>query len=197
MELDDFKNSLNVESNEEAQHLTPKIIDQMIERKYYSKMKRIAYAEYIGVAICLLAATFIGLNFYKLDTSFLKATGIVSIFTLLIISIISLVSLWAFNNIRDVNKPFVETLKTFATHKLRFYKLQKVNVVLSYLLLVTIIILISKLFNDIDVTGNKYFWIFSFTFGYIFLLFYSRWVMKYYKKTLLQTEELLKELSAL
>lgn len=197
MELDDFKNSLNRESNEEAQHLTPKIIDQMIERKYYSKMKRIAYPEYIGVAICLLAATFIGLNFYKLDTPFLKATGIVSIFTLLIISIISLVSLRAFNNIRDVNKPFVETLKTFATHKLRFYKLQKVNVVLSYLLLVTIIVLISKLFNGIDVTGNKYFWIFSFTFGYIFLLFYSRWVMKYYKKTLLQTEELLKELSAL
>ena len=197
MELDDFKNSLNRESNEEAQHLTPKIIDQMIERKYYSKMKRIAYPEYIGVAICLLAATFIGLNFYKLDTPFLKGTGIVSIFTLLIISIISLVSLRAFNNIRDVNKPFVETLKTFATHKLRFYKLQKVNVVLSYLLLVTIIVLISKLFNGIDVTGNKYFWIFSFTFGYIFLLFYSRWVMKYYKKTLLQTEELLKELSAL
>ena len=197
MELDDFKNSLNRESNEEAQHLTPKIIDQMIERKYYSKMKRIAYPEYIGVAICLLAATFIGLNFYKLDTPFLKGVGIVSIFTLLIISIISLVSLRTFNNIKDVNKPFVETLKTFATHKLRFYKLQKVNVVLSYLLLVTIIILISKLFNGIDVTGNKYFWIFSFTFGYIFLLFYSRWVMKYYKKTLMQTEELLKELSAL
>lgn len=197
MELDDFKNSLNRESNEEAQHLTPKIIDQMIERKYYSKMKRIAYPEYIGVAICLLAATFIGLNFYKLDTPFLKGIGIVSIFTLLIISIISLVSLRTFNNIKDVNKPFVETLKTFATHKLRFYKLQKVNVVLSYLLLVTIIILISKLFNGIDVTGNKYFWIFSFTFGYIFLLFYSRWVMKYYKKTLMQTEELLKELSAL
>ena len=197
MELDDFKNSLNRESNEEAQHLTPKIIDQMIERKYYSKMKRIAYPEYIGVAICLLAATFIGLNFYKLDTPFLKGVGIVSIFTLLIISIISLVSLRTFNNIKDVNKPFVETLKTFATHKLRFYKLQKVNVVLSYLLLVTIIVLISKLFNGIDVTGNKYFWIFSFTFGYIFLLFYSRWVMKYYKKTLMQTEELLKELSAL
>ena len=197
MELDDFKNSLNRESNEEAQHLTPKIIDQMIERKYYSKMKRIAYPEYIGVAICLLAATFIGLNFYKLDTPFLKGIGIVSIFTLLIISIISLVSLRTFNNIKDVNKPFVETLKTFATHKLRFYKLQKVNVVLSYLLLVTIIILISKFFNGIDVTSNKYFWIFSFTFGYIFLLFYSRWVMKSYKKTLMQTEELLKELSAL
>ena len=197
MELDDFKNSLNKERNAEAQHLTPKIIDQMIERKYYSKMKRIAYPEYIGVAICLLAATFIGLNFYKLDTPFLKGVGIVSIFTLLIISIISLVSLRTFNNIKDVNKPFVETLKTFATHKLRFYKLQKVNVVLSYLLLVTIIILISKFFNGIDVTSNKYFWIFSFTFGYIFLLFYSRWVMKSYKKTLMQTEELLKELSAL
>ena len=195
MELEEFKNILNSASKGEQQ-LTPKIIDQMTERKYYAKMKKIAYPEFIGIAICLAAAIFIGLNFEKLDTGFLQGTGVVSIVTLTALSIISYVSLQSFSDVKNVNKAYVETLKAFATHKLRFYKLQKINVLLSYLLMVTFIILLSKFFNGMDVTENKYFWIFSITFGYIFLQFYSKWVMKYYRKTLNQTEELLKELSA-
>lgn len=197
MELDDFKNILDVRSNaKNHEQLTSKMIDEMTKRKYYSKMKRIAYPEIIGVIICLFAVLFIGLNFYKLDTIFLKATAIVTIVTLLLLSILSVLSFKPLTILRDVNKPYVETLKNFASQKIRFYKLQKLNVTLSYLLLVTSIVLFSKLSGGVDLTDNKYFWIFSFTFGYIFLLFYSRWVMKYYRKTLKQTEELLQDLSA-
>lgn len=197
MELDDFKNILDVRSKaNNHEQLTSKMIDEMTKRKYYSKIKRVAYPEIIGVIICLGAVLFIGLNFYKLDTNFLKATAIVSIFTLSLISILSVLSFKPLTLFRDVNKPCVETLKNFAIQKVRFYKLQKLNVTLSYLLLVMFIVLFSKLSGGVDLTENKYFWIFSFTFGYIFLLFYSRWVMKYYRKTLTQTEELLQDLAA-
>ena len=198
MELDDLKNTWNNANNQAAQqhNLSPKIINQMTEKKYYSKIKKIAYPEFIGISVCFIAAVFIGLNFYILDTSFLQGVGIVSILLLLIISIISLLSLRKFNINENVNKPYAETLKIFATKKLNFYKLQKINITLSYLLLVTIIILLSKLYKDVDLTNSKYFWIFSFSFGYIFLLFYSKWVLKYYKKSLNQAEELLQELQA-
>ena len=198
MELDDLKNTWNNANNQEAQqhNLTAKIIDKMTEKKYHSKIKKIFYPEFIGVSVCLIAAVFISLKFYKLNTSFLQGAGVVSILLLLILSIISLLSLRQLNFNEDVNKPYAETLKIFATKKLRFYKLQKINITLSYLLLVTIIILLSKLFNDVDLTNSKYFWIFSFSFGYIFLLFYSKWVYKYYKKSLSQAEELLQELQA-
>ena len=94
----------------------------------------------------------------------------------------------------NVNKPYGETLKGFATQKLKFYKLQKINVTLSYLLLVTIIVLLSKFFNGKDLTDSKYFWTFSITIGYIFLLFFSTVVSKFYKSTVRQAEELLQEL---
>lgn len=187
MELDEFKNIVN-DAGKGEQQLTPKIIDQMIERKYSAKIKKIVYPEYIGIVICLAAVIFIGLNFEKLDTGFLRGTGIVSIIILLALSLVSYVSLQSYNDIRGVNKAYVETLKAFASHKLRFYKLQKLNVLLRYLLMVTIIILISKMFNGKDFTENKYFWIFSFTFGYIFVLFYSNFVMKSYISALRQTE---------
>jgi hypothetical protein len=56
--------------------------------------------------------------------------------------------------------------------------------------------LISKFFNNRDITDSKYFWTFSFSFGYIFLLFLSKFVTKFYKTTLTKTEELLQELGA-
>jgi hypothetical protein len=196
MELDELKNTWDHASNPVAQqqHLTPKMLDQMIQKKYHSKIKKIAYPEIIGIIICLTSAFFIGVNFYKLDTEFLQGAGIISILLLLSLSILSLLSLQQLNIPQDVNRPYVATLKIFATKKLQFFKLQKTNAILSYLLLVSIIILLSKFFNGRDLTDAKYFWIYSFSFGYLFLLFYSKWVAKYYKKTLQQTEELLQEL---
>jgi len=195
MELDDFKNTWNTQKDKSTQpNLTSKLIDQMTQKKYHSKINRIAYPEIIGTLICLLAAIYIGINFYKLDTAFLKGTGIVSILVLLILSVISMLSLRQLKMGKDFNRPHAETLKIFATQKLAFYKLQKINVTLSYLLLVTIIILLSKFYSGTDITNSKYFWTFSFAFGYIFLLFFSKYVTRFYKNTLRKTEELLHEL---
>ena len=195
MELDDFKNTWDNQSNEtQQQNLTFKIIDQMTQSKYNSKINRIAYTEIMGSLICLFATIFIGLNFYKLDNIFLQGVGIVSILLLLTLSVISFLSLRKLKKTNDFTKPYAETLKTFATQKLEFYKLQKINMTLSYLLLVTVIILLSKLFSGRDITDSKYFWTFSFSFGYIFLLFFSKFVTRFYKTTLRKSEELLQEL---
>jgi hypothetical protein len=198
MELEDLKNTWEDINNHatKQQNLTVKMIDQMTQTEYYSNFKKIAYPEITGVIICLIGASFIGLNFYKLDTTFLQGAGIVSILLLLTLSIISLLSLRQFTMPGDVNKPYAETLRKFAVQKIQFHKLQKINITLSYLLLVAIIILLSKFFGGKDITDSKYFWIFSFSFGYIFLLFYSKWVFKHYNKTLRQMEELLKELQS-
>ncbi|SEG05025.1 hypothetical protein [Flavobacterium urumqiense] len=196
MQLDELKNTWDNPNNpaEQKQHLTTKMIEQMTQKKYNSKIKKIAYPEIIGVIICLISVLFIGINFYKLDTTFLQGAGIVSVLLLATLSILSLLSLRQLTIPEDVNRPYAATLKIFATQKLQFFKLQKINAVLSYLLLVSILILMSKYFDDRDITGIKYFWIYSFSFGYLFLLFYSKWVAKYYKKTVKQSEELLQDL---
>jgi hypothetical protein len=195
MELDDLKNTWHNEGNNaEKQELTFKIIDQMTQKKYKSKIKKIAYPELIGSLGCLTTGIYIGINFYKLDTVFLQAVGVLSIVLLLLLSIISFLSLRRLTSAENLHKPYAEALKLFATQKLKFCKLQKINIVLSYLLLVTIIILLPKFFNGKDLTDSKSFWTFSFTIGYIFLLFFSTFVSKFYKNTLRETEELLKEL---
>ena len=191
MELDDLKRSWGEVSTQAK--IDTKMIDQITKSKYKSSLKKIIYPEIIGVIICILGAIYIGLHFDKLDTNLLKGTGVLAIVILVLLPVISLINLLQFNNIGDLNKPYSETLKDFVTQKNRFHKLFKINSTLSYLLLVTVIVLLSKLFGENDITKSKYFWIFSFSFGYIFLLFYSKWVAKYYKNTLQEVENLLND----
>ena len=197
MELDDLKNTWEDINNQvkKQQNLNIKMIDKMTTTKYYSSLKKVTYPEIIGVIICVAGAAYIGLNFGKLDNAFLQGVGILAILLLATLSVISAISIRQLNMAGDVTKTYAETLKEFAVKKMRFLKFQKINITLSYLLLVTVIILLSKFFNGRDITDSKYFWTLSFSFGYIFLLFYSRWVSKHYNNTLRQTEELLKELA--
>ncbi len=196
MELDDLKNTWEDISGRvnKQQHLSPEIIEKITRAKYYPGFKKIAYPEITGVIICIAAAVFVILTFSRLDTHFLQGVGIVFIVLLLALSAISVLSLRQFSRKGDVNKTYAETLKDFAVQKIRFHKLQRINATLSYVLLVTTIVLLSKLFGNNDITNSKYFWIYSFSFGYIFLLCFTGWVNKYYKKTLQQTEALLIEL---
>ena len=198
MELDDLKNSWDDISGQvnKQQHLSTEIIEQVTRTKYYPGFKRIAYAEIMGVVGCIAAVVFVALKFSRLNTLFLQGAGVAFIMLLLTLSAISIISLRQFNRKDDVSRPYAETLKNFAVQKIRFHKLQRINLILCYALLVTTIVLLSKLFGDNDITVNKYFWIFSFSFGYIFLSFFSGLISKYYNKTLKQTEALLKELTS-
>ena len=196
MELDDLKKHWE-EVNKEAalqQKLTTKTIDKMTRTKYNSSLKKIIYPEIAGNIICIAGAVFIGFNFNKLDTTFFQAVGVITILLLLILSVISLKALRQLN-IGNVNKPYVEALKEFAVQKIRFHKFQKINITLSYLLLVTTIMLLPKIFGGKDIANGSYFGI-AFSLGFVFLLAYSKWVSKHYSKTLKKTEELLKELAS-
>ncbi len=196
MELDDLKNNWESVTNQTAKQniLTYKIIDRMIQKKYNSKLNKIKYPEWIGGTGCLLVLSYIVFNFNKLDTVFFQATGVITILLLIIMPALSFLSLMQFSLANDLNKSYSEAIKQFAYQKKRFVKYQKINVILSYLLLVTTILLLPQFFNGKkDLADNKYFWIFAFSFGYIFLLFFSKWVKKFYSDSLKQAEDLLKE----
>ena len=68
------------------------------------------------------------------------------ILLLIMLAAISVYNLKQFNLKAEANKHYAETIKEFTFKKLRFQKYQKINVLLSYLLLVTVIILMPKFF---------------------------------------------------
>ena len=110
--------------------------------------------------------------------------------------IVSLTMLWQFNKIGDVGKPYVDTLKKFSVQKIRFYKFQQINAILSYMLMVALLILLPNFFGDKSLYDNKYFWAFTIFLGSVFSFFFTRWGLRCYRNTLQQTEDLLKELES-
>lgn len=195
MELDDLKNDWENLTNQihHQNMLTSKIISDITKRKYHSQINKIKYPEVIGGIICFLGLSYVGFNFIKLDSVFLQSIAVLAMLLLMIIPAVSFLSLTAFNSVDSLDKPYIETIKQFANKKLLFVKYQKINAFLSYLLLVTVIILLPKFFYGKDITVNKLFWIFSFSIGYLFLIFFSKWVKVCYGTTLRKAEELLKE----
>ena len=198
MELDDLKRdweSINKHSDMNTK-LNAQIIDKVIAQKYQSNLKKIIIPELIGDAICLLSAIYVGANLNKLDTVFFKTIGIMAILLLTVLPILSIMSVRKFKFKENVNEPIVEMLAKFSIQKKQFYNFQRVNLILSNLLLVFTIILIPKLFAGNNWVVSKNYWIYSFSVSYIFLLFSSKWVMRNYNKTLQKTEDLLQSLDS-
>ena len=196
MELDELKSDWENRNNRPTNQnsLTSKMIDQMIQTKYNSKLNKIRYPEIGGGLVCAIAIVFIACNFNELDTAVTRCTGAIAILLLLLLPILSFLSLSKLNSESAVNESHVEVLQQFAIDRLRFQRYQKMNVTLCYLLMVAIIILLPKFFYGKDMVINKAFWTFAFSFGYIFLMVFSRLISRYYGRSLNQAEELLREI---
>ncbi len=198
MELDDLKKTWNGANNQEPNQtlITLKMINQVTQTTYKARLKKIAYPEVIGTIISLIGAAYIVLNLYRLNSMFLQSLAIIAVLILLALPVMSLTILRRLTAAGDVNKPVAETLKRFAIQKLRFFKFQKLSLLLSYILLVLFVILIPNFFGTKSMHEYTYFWIFSICIGYIFLSFFSKWVLKSYTKSISQAEELLVELDS-
>ena len=197
MELDDYKNtwddlSTGVKVN---QNFKLKQFDKMNKTTFQKIRNNIILPETIGSIVCLAFAIYIGFRFDNLTTTTFKIIGIATILVLLILCAISLMSILPFYKIDNLNKTYSETLQDFAAKKINFCKLQTLNFRLSYILLVLTILLSSRLFGQNEITNSKYFFVFTFIFGFSFFLVVSKWVAKNYKKSIRHTEELLKDLS--
>lgn len=195
MELDDLKNDWAAVSQHalKLDNLTTKTIDQMTQTKYASTINKIKYPEWIGAIICVLSVVYILVNFGKLDTLLFQIIGAAAILLLLTMASIGFMSLRGLSLSGDLTRPHAVLIREFAIQKLKFQKLQRANAISAYLLLVAVVILLPKLFYKKDIADAKYFFIFAMSFGYIFLLFFSKWVYSFYKKSIVQAEELLKE----
>lgn len=198
MNLDDFKDTWNEMGNQAhiASDLNSQKINKMSIVKIQSRLNKILVPEIAGSIVCLGFVIFIAFNFTKLDSASLQISGVVAMLLFITLPLISLLSIQQLYRSVDIDKSYVDTLKDFAIRKIRFCKLQKLNYTLCYLLLVTVILVSTRIFGRNALTDSSYFFITAFGFGYIVLFSFSKWVFKKYNKTIRQTEDLLHELTS-
>ncbi|MCS4434748.1 hypothetical protein [Aquiflexum gelatinilyticum] len=196
MELEEMKLAWNDLSKkvEKQEILNQQIIEKMTKDQYQSNIKKIALPEYIGTIICYLGAAYLSVNVPKLDEPLIQFFGVISIALLLILPIISLQSVRAMRKINLSSHSYLEALQVFGKQKIRFQKLQKLNVSLGMFLMVIGVPVLMAI-QDKSIEFSSLFWMLYFPLGIMFFLGFSYWVLKYYNRKLKATEKLLTEVN--
>ncbi len=104
MEFEEMKFLWEEMSGEIEQHkkLTDSLIIKMTKSDYKNKLMKILIPEVIGALLCFAAPLYILISFQKFGNWYLIACGIVSVFILLPLSVLSLNEI---HKIRSINIP--------------------------------------------------------------------------------------------
>ena len=198
MELDELKASWETLSRdmEKQQLLNAKLIHQMISQKYKSRINSIGRYEWIGTIISFIMAGVICWNFNTLDTWLLRIFGIITIVLLIVLPLLSLRSIKGLHSINISLPEYQHTLRDFALQKIRFQKFQKINVYMSFLLVITSAPIAVKIMAGKDISQNLNMWLIMLPISALVLIVFSRWVLKHYNNSLHRAEELLAEMQS-
>lgn len=198
MEIDEMKALWSEMSDqlEQQKKLTNEIIMSMTQERYSNKFRTISAYERVGAIICFGTAIYIVTNFGKLDTWYLKACGAFTLGVLLILPVLVLRSLKKIRNIKITSSAYKEALVNYTRAKQNLLRLQQVGVLLSFILMFAISGVFAKLF------GNKDFFLvernmwanLSIGFAVVFVIFFSYFGYRSYKRITNSAENILKEL---
>lgn len=197
MELEEMRNTWQEMSKrlEHQEFMTNQLLEKMTREKYNSKMNKIGYSEYIGTIICYIGAAYLIMNFTKIDATLMQVFALFAILLLFILPIISLKSLRAVKNINISSKTYLEAIEDFAKRKMKFQRLQKLNVSLGLFLMLVAIPVLSAIQGK-DIVQIPNFWTLIFPISIAFFLVFAFWVLRSYNKLLNETEKMLSDLNS-
>jgi len=197
MELQEMKSLWEDMSQkvDEQKILTDKLIIEMTRERYSNKIRSISVSEIAGALICFATALYITINFGKLDNWYLQLSGFITVAASIILPVISLKAVKKMKAINISKSTYKEALLNFSLSQKRFLQIQKITFYLSFLILLTAVLVFGKLFKNIDIfeTTEKLNWMIPSGIGalYIFVI----WVYRRYTKITNAAQNILNELA--
>lgn len=179
---------------EKQQQLTDHLIMEMTQQKYKAKYQKLNTFETVGGVICYIFATYLLLNFDKLDTWYLQACGIFGIAILVVLPLLTLSAIAGLQKLSLTDKTQKVLLQEFAKRKKRFMNLQQLSLAVTPLFMVVALPIMSKILNgkDLFVESDILFWYIPI--GAVLLFFFYRWVFKCYRSINASAAKTLEEL---
>lgn len=195
MSLEELKNDWeSLEKSTLQNEISNERINLMLKPKYRSFINRILIFETI---ILLTYLYFIALTIFRFDELkifYLEILGIFSIGILAILFIIRLMKLITTFRNRFLNYSHLTVLKKLAKREIRIQRFYLTNIVLGFILIIILIILNIKIYNEFDLIQSNYFWLTIIPSSLIFIVFINKWIRKYYSRVIKEAEDLLQEL---
>ena len=198
MELEELQANWMAMSQEleKQKKLTNEIILKMTRNNYRNKFSKLTNYETVGAIICYTLSGFILLNFWKLDTLYLKLAGVFTLAFLTVLPTLVLGALKRIKNLDILTKSYRENLITYTKEKKRLLKLQQIAIAVSFISLLFSPALALKLLRDktLILSELKPEQVIAILFVVLLMVFVSRWGYGGYKKVTNSAEALLRDL---
>jgi hypothetical protein len=196
MELDDMKAAWGELSSqvEKQKKLTDKLIMEMTRQQYKSKLDKIRTSEGTASVFCLAGAFTILINFSKYDTPVLVFSAVATAALLVIPCILSLWSIRRMQRIDIAGNSYKEALGAYARARHVFLSLQKLNLALGLVMVVTGLPVAVRLVGGPAAHIKTEVWYWFLPIGIILFGLFAGWVYRYYNRLTIQAENLLKDL---
>lgn len=196
MELEEMKSLWEEMSSkvEKQSKITDSLILKMTNQNYRRKVNKLMVYEVIGALVCLLGLLFMAVNFYKLDTWYLQVCGLVSAVILILLPVFSIKALCRMSRINISENNYQQTLKAYSKGKVQFLMVQKASFYAGAILLVSLLPVMGKLIAGHDFFKVSNIWL-VYAISFPFFYYYAVWVWNNYTKSVLEAENMLKELA--
>jgi hypothetical protein len=178
---------------EQQKKLNDLVIIRMTKSDYKNKIMKIFIPELIGALTCFAAVLYILISFQKLDKWYLMACGVVSVFILVLLPILSFNAIHKIRSVNILNNNYKQSLLEYSKGKRQFVFIQKLSFYLGAILLLTVLPVMGRLIGGKDLFIETHLWLW-YAIGYTFFYGFSKWVFGKYNKTAAEAEEILKEL---
>ncbi len=194
MELEEMKQAWDKLDQRLSQQeiINDRLLHQMTRSSFRSKLNKIGIAELGGTFVCYGAAAYLIVYFSKLPQGVMQFFAVLAVGLLFALPIISQCSLRSLKTINLSSQSYMEAIAAFGKGKIKFLRLQKLNVSLGMLLMLIFLPLLGSI-NGVDISEKPYFWTGLFPTGVLFFLGFSFWVLRSYNKILTDTEKLIEE----
>ncbi|PIB37752.1 hypothetical protein [Maribacter sp. 4G9] len=181
---------------ENQKKLTNEIIVKMTRNNYRNKFSKLTNYETVGAVICYILTGFIVLNFGKLDTLYLKLSGVLTIAFLTVLPTLVLRALKRIRNLDILQGSYKENLIRYTKEKNRLLQLQQIAIFVSFLSVLFTPALALKLLRDktLILSQLRPEQGMAIVFVLLLMVFVSRWGYRSYKKLTNSAETLLRDL---
>lgn len=196
MELENMKTAWEDMSKkiDQQEMLTDQLILDMTKERYANKIRSISIPETVATFICFAVIFYLIGNFSALDTWYLQLSGIITIVSCLVLPVLSLKAIQRIKRLSIAKSTYKELLSNYAKGEARFMRIQKISFYMSFLVLISAVIVFGKIMKGIDVftVTEKLNWLVPSGIGVLFI--FSQWVYKKYQKATTSAKNILKEL---
>lgn len=156
MELEEMQAAWTEMSGEleQQKQITNELIMKMTQERYTNTWNHARNFELFGTIVCYAILVYLLLNFAKLDTTPLFISGIITALVLAILPILSLRSIRGMKEVNVTTMTVKETMDTYKKRKSQFVLFQKLNIAMSFLLMLVVLPVSGKILNDEDLFAN-------------------------------------------